>query len=208
MFLINKLKNVVIVVLVIALLFSSGWIYHLKTNPIIETVTETVTEYVEKIVPVEVIKTVYIEKEVTGGYGGNDPQNQPVMEVSESERELVARATYLEGGGESFECMTHIASVIFARRMDGYWGDTIEEVLYSPGQFSVAPVINSTTPSEEAYRAVDYVIENGLTLPPYVLYFCAGGYFNWDGFTGYYNIDNVYFGYLQADKAAYELKEG
>lgn len=207
MFLVNKIKNIVIVVLVLALLASSGWIYRVANNPTIETVVEYVEKEIPIEIPVEVTKPVYIEKIVEVMIDPPAPP-EPAFLVSSVDRELIARTVYLEAGGESFECMTHVASVIFARLMNGYWGDTFTDVIYSPSQFAVAPVISVTFPSETAYEAVDYVIEHGLTLPPYVLYFRADYDFQWDGYVGYYNIDNIYFGYQQADKNACEFEEG
>lgn len=117
------------------------------------------------------------------------------IEISNSERELLARILYREARGESIECQRAVISTIINRWKSGKWGNTIEEVIYSPGQFSTAKYVSSTTPEEEQYEVIDYILENGTTIPDNIIYFCAGGYFNWPGYTPYCQIDRTYFGY-------------
>ena len=82
---------------------------------------------------------------------------------------------------------------------DGRWGDTLEEVVYSPYQFTPANLIYQTTPTELNYTAVDLVLQNGCTLPPYVLYFRANHHFDWEGYKPHTQIDLVCFGYFEGD---------
>lgn len=112
------------------------------------------------------------------------------------DRELLARLLYCEGRGESIDCQRAIVSVIVNRLNSGYWGNTYSSVVYAKGQFSPVSsgAINNAKPSQTQYEVVDYVLENGITIPSWVMYFRASYHFNWKGYTQYCNIDNTYFG--------------
>ena len=139
------------------------------------------TEYVYLEVPVEVI----VEEKFA-------------FEITSEEREMLARLVYLEARGESLECQKAVVSVVFNRVKAT--GKSIKEIIYQKGQFSPAKHIYKTTPNNQSYEAVDYVIKNGVTLPSYVKYFRANYHFKWEGYEGYKKIDNTYFGYLKEDK--------
>lgn len=158
----------------------------------IEIEKEVIVE-VEKEVIVE--KEIVVEKEVT-----IEIEPTYVYNVTSAEREMLARLVYLEGGIESLECQKAIASVVINRWQNGYWGDTIKEVIYAKAQFSPASKIKTTTPTEKQYEAVDYVLKNGCTLPEYVLYFRANYDHKWIGYQPYTVIGRTYFGYLEKDK--------
>lgn len=113
---------------------------------------------------------------------------------------MLARLVYLEANTESLECQKAVISVVINRWKIGYWGDTLKDVVYAKGQFTPANKIWSTTPTEINYMAVDEVIKDGCILPEYCLYFRANFHFNWNGYVGYTNIDNVFFGYMLKDK--------
>jgi hypothetical protein len=142
-----------------------------------------------KEVEVEKEKIVEIEREPINTYN-----------VSSVEREMLARLVYLEACTESIECQMAVVSVVMNRLQSGQWGSTLSKVIYYPYQFSPAGLIPKTTPTETNYMAVDYVLRNGSTLPPYVLYFRANYHFDWDGYKPYAQIDDVCFGYLEVDK--------
>lgn len=124
------------------------------------------------------------------------------IDLSEKDRETLARLVYLEANIESVECQRAVVSVVINRLNSGYWGDTIDKVVYAKNQFTPARLISSTTPTQKNYEAVDYVLENGVTLPEYVLYFRANYHFSWKGYNPYISIDRTYFGYMSKDKAA------
>lgn len=128
--------------------------------------------------------------------------------VTDEERELIARIVTCEASICSTECQKDVCSVIFNRLESGKWrkdmnGDgeiTIYDIIYYPNAFS--PTIDGaldrcTTPCKSAYEAVDYIIENGPTVPTYVRYFRASYDFSWEGYKNYKTIDNVYFGYFE-----------
>lgn len=128
--------------------------------------------------------------------------------VTPEERDLLARIVTCEASICSLECQKDVCSVIFNRLESGKWkkdmnndGEiTLYDIIYYPNAFS--PTIDGaldrcTEPCKSAYKAVDYVIENGPTVPTYVRYFRASYDFFWDGYENYKTIDNVYFGYFE-----------
>lgn len=116
--------------------------------------------------------------------------------LTSEERELLAKLLYCEGRGESVECQRAIVSVVMNRLDSGKWGNDLKSVIYAKGQFEPVArgLINKANPSEKQYEAIDYVIENGVTIPTWVQFFRASYHFNWKGYTGYIKIDNTYFG--------------
>lgn len=118
--------------------------------------------------------------------------------LTDEEKEMFAAIIYLEGGGESYECQLGIGSVILNRLESGYWGNTLEDVLYAKNQFTPAHRIKSTTPTNTQRKVVKQLLTEGTTLPYYVMYFRAWYYFSWA--ESYTNIDDTYFSYLEKDK--------
>ena len=113
--------------------------------------------------------------------------------LTSAEKELLAQLLYHEARGESLECQKAVASVVLNRVESGLWGDTLKDVIYAKNQFEPVGkgLLPNTKPLQKQYEAIDYVIENGATVPSNVLYFRAGHYFEWG--TDYINIDNTYF---------------
>ena len=58
--------------------------------------------------------------------------------MTEEELYLFATVIYTEAGDQVYEGMVAVANVILNRMEDGYWGTTLEEVLFAPGQFAGA----------------------------------------------------------------------
>ena len=146
-------------------------------------------ETIEVVKEVEKEVIVEIEKEPTYAYN-----------VTSTEREMLARLVYREANTESLECQMAIVSVVINRWQDGRWGDTLEDVIYSPYQFTPSNLLYKTTPTELNYTAVDLVLQNGSTLPSYCMHFRADHHFDWEGYKPYTQIDFTCFGYLEVDK--------
>jgi hypothetical protein len=146
-------------------------------------------ETIEIVKEVEKEVIIEIEKQPTYAYN-----------ITSTEREMLARLVYREANIENLECQMAVVSVVINRWQDGKWGSTLEEVIYSPYQFTPANLLYKTTPTELNYTAVDSVLQNGCTLPPYVMFFRANYHFDWDGYKPYTQIDCTCFGYLEVDK--------
>jgi hypothetical protein len=146
---------------------------------------------IEKEVVVEIEKEVVVEVEKEPTYAYN---------FTSMEREMLARLVYREANTENLECQMAVASVVINRWKDGQWGDSLEDVIYSPYQFTPASLLDQTTPTELNYTAVDLVLQNGCTLPSYCMYFRANHHFDWKGYKPYTQIDYTCFGYFESDR--------
>ena len=130
----------------------------------------------------------------------------PYYIVTAEERDMLATLVYLESSICSEDCQRAVASVIFNRLDSGRWKKdvnkdskiTLYDIVYYPNAFSPAYLIEDykDKTTQECYDAVDYVIQNGPTVPTYVRYFRTNYHFKWDGYKGYCDMDNVYFGYM------------
>ena len=151
---------------------------------------------VEKTACEEQVQDKNLKKEVLEEEKREQEPSQ-VLYLTEEERELLARLVHQEGNIESLECQIAIASVVINRVNAGiFGGDNIYDVIYAKGQFSTAYMLDETVPNETNYEAVDYVIQNGPSIPYYVCFFRANYYFK--EYTPYCNIDHTYFSYRQS----------
>lgn len=103
-----------------------------------------------------------------------EPEPEPLYEeITAEERELLARVVYAEANTETLEGQIAVAQVVLNRVRSESFPDTVSEVIYQERQFSTAPILDSVTPTENNYEAVDLAFE--LEVVPYdVLYFSRG----------------------------------
>lgn len=119
---------------------------------------------------------------------------EPFILLTEEERRDFSALVYLEAGGESYECMKTVASVIVNRMINNDL--SLYDVIYATNQFEPAENIPYTDPSEEAIQAVNEIVQNGPCVPKNVTFFRASYYHNWsDLIQPYTVIDNTYFSY-------------
>ena len=192
---VKRLKRIIAVLCIGIIFFALIYVDKMERYPLVKEVVkekEVIVE-VEKEVIVEVEKEV--EKEV---YIEVEPKNH--YDVTSEEREMIARLLYREAGGTGLDCQKMVVSVIFNRYDAAKEGTSLSDIVYAKGQFTPASILYRTTPTEENYEAVDFIIKNGSVLPSYVKYFRASYHFNWSGYVGYTSLDNVYFGYVTKDK--------
>ena len=125
------------------------------------------------------------------------PKSASYYNITQEERDMLAKLVCLEAGTCGSQCQRAVASVVFNQLETGYWGNTLEEVIYYKNAFSPAYLIATCEqPPQEIYDAVDYVLNNGPTIPKEVRYFRADYDFSWEGYAHYATYDNVYFGYF------------
>lgn len=185
----NKLFNALLVMIVITILLLAITCvvticvitYEKSSNHSAETITE---------------KTLTAKVETVNNY----------YEITEEERYLLAELAHSEASICSEECQRDVISVVFNRLESGMWckdmnGDnriTVYDIIYYPNAFTPATngTIDRHEPTDKDYRAVDYVVKNGPTVPTQVRYFRTDYDFNWDGYENYKVIDNMYFGYF------------
>lgn len=131
-----------------------------------------------------------------GTYGDIVEKRHPVLvECSEEELEELARLAFLEAGSDwiSDDCIRAVVEVVFNQLNYGQWGNTLHEVIYSPGNYEPAYNIPYTEPTERCREIVKDVYENGISLPSRVMFFRAYYYHQWVGAVPEFEIDGVYF---------------
>ncbi len=69
--------------------------------------------------------------------GGSD-QSEEAADINEDDAALLAALIYCEAGGESYDGMTAVGSVVMNRIMNENFPDTVSDVIYQSGQFSPA----------------------------------------------------------------------
>lgn len=134
-------------------------------------------------------------------------ENASYMEYDEATLELLARLCEAEVGIESYQCKVYVASVVLNRCLSEYHPDTIEEVIWErvsgTPQFSVTIkhngtcMLESVEPSEDSFKAAQYVLDHGPQLPKDVTVFysnaCKG---NWvTTRETYTTLDHTIFAY-------------
>ena len=91
-----------------------------------------------------------------------DPQEKPVetpayiINLSQSEIDLLAKVVYAESGSQPFEGQVAVAATVINRVYSPKFPNTLTKVIYAPNQFGVVKngAINRT-PSATAYEAVE-----------------------------------------------------
>jgi spore germination cell wall hydrolase CwlJ-like protein len=127
-----------------------------KIEPKIITKVETRTE----------IKFVYVTKYK------DFPTFYNTAPVSSKDREILARLVYLEARNQPEAGQRGIVEVVLNRVLDKRFPNTVHDVVYQKNQFSTAPYINRTTPTQKQYRVVDMVLrEKDPILSPSTVYF-------------------------------------
>lgn len=139
-----------------------------------ERATYEVAETAVSIATEETIEVVQISEPVITYFNST-----VAYEITDEERELLARLVELEAGNQTLEERAKVIQVVFNRVEDGRFGDGIEGVIFEPNQFEPAPNIPYTTPSELSYQAVDAVVSGELDLSNFdCLYFWGDGQLN------------------------------
>lgn len=129
--------------------------------------------------------TGFRRSDLTGGYGGGwiyDPSAMPEepfvyemaentdafrygdLEITDADREFIAKLICMEGESEPFEGQQAIAEVILNRVAADNFPDTVSGVIQAPDQFQAADRLYLAKPTHTQYEAVERAL-NG----PYVL---------------------------------------
>lgn len=168
------------------------------TAPTADTLSTEITTTPDNDYPVVQL----VNNESNFNYSENESKSEseiddiiePFILLNEEEKRDFSALVYLEAGGESYECMKTVASVIVNRMINNDL--SLYDVIYATNQFEPAENIQYTDPSEEAVQAVNEIIQNGPCIPKNVTFFRASYYHNWsDLIQPYTVIDNTYFSY-------------
>lgn len=127
------------------------------------TVKETVTEYVKQYV------------EVPCGTVGRTSRYAGI-ELSAWDEELLARHAWREARGEGILGMRMVIEVVLNRVLSPHFPNTVEEVLYQPGQFTPyggALELEDITPTEAQYEAVSLALSETPVTDEDVVFFAT-----------------------------------
>ena len=104
------------------------------------------------------------------------------IDLSDDEINLLARIVFLEANLEPYKGQVAVVECVFNRMKNGYWGDSLYEVLSASGQFVSWKNRNLAKPTSKNYQAI-YDVLNGKTnvLDIRYLYFSRGGHASHQG---------------------------
>jgi spore germination cell wall hydrolase CwlJ-like protein len=110
---------------------------------------------------------------------------------------LLSCVIMMEAGGEAYEGKLAVAGVVMNRLRSGIWGSTLNEVIYSPKQFTGAGTgllanILASGPNEECVRAA-YEAAAGVHNIGGYMFFCSVGTANYGAYSSYLVIDKQCF---------------
>ena len=151
-----------------------------------DTVTDSDNEY--NYEDMYIYEEVNSEEDCNDSNLGNNNYN-----VSEYDEMLLLKIGTQEAGNQSVTCIASVMQTVINRVNDSRFANTIEGVLFSPGQFSGADILMAVEPYDITYEALELVksgYDNGGAL-----YFESIGY-GW-------HMDNLEFLYQDGDMYFY-----
>ena len=132
-----------------------------------------VPEVIKVEVPVIVEKTEYIE--VPCGVSSRT-ERYAGIKITPWIKELLARLAWREARGEGILGMRLVLEVVLNRVLSPHFPNTVEEVLYQPGQFTPyggALELEDITPTEAQYEAVALVLSETPMTDEEVVFFAT-----------------------------------
>lgn len=100
-----------------------------------------------------------------------EEQRYPEIQLTDGEKDLLARMIWVEARGESFEGQQAIAEVVFNRFISGNFQSSIKGIIYAKGQFNSTAFLDDAEPTRVQYEAIDRALHGPYVLPTGVMYF-------------------------------------
>lgn len=97
----------------------------------------------------------------------------PQIELTYSERKLLACVVWAEARGESAEGQQAVAEVVMNRLASENFPDNLNDLIYGEGQFRSVPVLKDAEPSQAQYEAIERAVYGPYILPEDVVYFAT-----------------------------------
>ena len=115
----------------------------------------------------------HIDLEVVDSSGRFAPKVSRYDEISLTahETELLARIVWAEARGESLDGQQAVVEVVFNRLLSEDFPDTLEEVIYEPGQFAGTDYLHIADPCDMQYKAIGHALNGPNILPLEVVFF-------------------------------------
>ena len=175
--------------------------------------TDEVAEPEETVVEILYDETAYeeptynYEETYSETYGQEDPYVPyvyPAVEVALTDDEVYRLAALVQFEADAlYECKTAIASLFINRMV--FYDMSFWDTLNAPGQFVTGwGTLPYAEPDEETLRAVNDVLNNGTTIPRYVMFYKIEGYHDWGDQVAWGVIGTTYFSYSYAHRIQIE----
>lgn len=104
--------------------------------------------------------------------GSGEPRH-PDIQLSQEDKDLLARLIWGEAQGEPFDGQQAVAEVILNRMAADNFPDTLREVIYAEGQFSSANNLYLAELTHTQYEAIERAIYGPYVLPEDVVFFAT-----------------------------------
>lgn len=96
------------------------------------------------------------------------------IELTQADKDLMAKLLCMEGESESFEAQQAMAEVILNRLAAGNFQSSIENIIHAEGQFAAANRLYLAEPTHIQYEAIDRAYNGPYRIPKDVVFFSAG----------------------------------
>ena len=97
--------------------------------------------------------------------------NYPEIRLNMEERDLLAKVIWAEARGESAAGQQAVAEVVFNRLLSPQFGDDLNDVIYSKGQFRSVDKLEEAEPTQAQYQAIERALLGTPVLNRKVFYF-------------------------------------
>lgn len=102
-----------------------------------------------------------------------DTFRYPGIELTQEDKDLMAKLIYMEGQSEPFEGQQAIAEVILNRLAADNFPDSVKSIIYAEGQFRSASQLSSAKPTHTQYEAIERALNGPYVLPGNVVFFAT-----------------------------------
>lgn len=103
-----------------------------------------------------------------------DEFRYPGIELTQADKDLMAKLLCMEGESEPFEAQQAMAEVILNRLAAGNFQSTIENIIFAEGQFASSNRLYLAEPTHIQYEAIDRAYNGPYRVPKDVVFFSAG----------------------------------
>ena len=100
-----------------------------------------------------------------------DTSRYPGLELTDEERNLIAKLICMEAASEPFEGQQAVAEVIFNRLASGRFQNSIHNIIYADGQFPSVDYLYKAKPDYSQYKAIEQALNGPYVLPEDVVFY-------------------------------------
>lgn len=96
------------------------------------------------------------------------------LELTEADKDLIAKLICAEGASEPFEGQQAIAEVILNRLASGKFQSSVHSIIHAPDQFAAVSKLHLAEPNYSQYKAIEQALYGPYVLPIDVYFFAKG----------------------------------